>query len=93
MSIELDTNEIAAKLSFLIGRTVLLKSEDGASCVSSIESFRVMNKPIPMIDVYYSGLGIQHITTSRKFNEVMIVNEQGGIEPLGEIVDRLGIYF
>ena len=93
MNIEIDTNEIAAKLSFLIGRTVLLKSEDGASCVSSVESLRVMNKPILMIDVYYSGLGIQHITTSKKFNEVMIVNERGGLEPLGKITDNLGIVF
>ena len=93
MSIEIDTNEIAAKLSFLIGRTVLLKSADGASCVSTVDSLRVMNSPIPMIDVYYSGLGIQHITTSRKFSEIMLVDENGGLEPLGKITENLGIVF
>lgn len=91
--IEIDTREVASKLSFLLGKTVLLRAEDGSSCATTVDSIRVFGNPIPMVDIHYNGLGIQHITKSEKFSDIMILDEYGNLEPLGEIVDRLGIYF
>lgn len=93
MTTEIDTNEIVMKLSFLIGKTILLKAKDGSSCATSIESIRVGDKPAPMVDIHYSGLGVQHLTSSKVFNDIMLVMENGGLQPLGKITDNLGIIF
>ena len=91
--IEIDTREVALKLSFLVGKTVLLRATDGSSCATTIDSIQVFGNPVPMVDIYYNGLGLQHITKTEKFGDIMLLDENGNLEPLGEIVDRLGIYF
>ena len=92
-TIEIDTREVALKLSFLVGKTVLLRASDGSSCATTIDSIRVFANPVPMVDIYYNGLGLQHITKTEKFWDIMLLDENGNLESLGEIVDRLGIYF
>ena len=91
--IEIDTREVAAKLSFLVGKTVLLRASDGSSCATTVDSIRVYGTPSPMVDIYYNGLGIQHITKTEKFGDIMLLNENGGLESLGKITDNLGIVF
>lgn len=91
--IEIDTREVALKLSFLVGKTVLIRASDGSSCATTVDSIRVYGTPSPMVDIYYNGLGLQHIVKTEKFGDIMLLDENGGLESLGEIVDRLGIYF
>lgn len=91
--VEIDTGEVALKLSFLVGKTVLIRTSDGSSCATTIDSIRVFGNPVPMVDIYYNGLGLQHITKTEKFGDIMLLDEDGNLESLGEIVDRLGIYF
>ena len=91
--VEIDTNELAMKLSFLVGRTVLLKYADGSSGVTMVHSIRVQTEPEKMVDIYYDGIGMQHITSSKKFNDIMLVNDHGGLTPLGKVTDDLGIVF
>ena len=91
--IEIDTREVALKLSFLVGKTVLIRASDGSSCATTVDSIRVYGNPVPMVDIYYNGLGLQHIVKTKKFGDIMLLDENGNLESLGEIVDRLGIYF
>lgn len=93
MSIEIDTNEVAAKLSFLIGKTVLFRDSSGATCATLVNSIKVESKPgVNMVSLYY-GLGIEHLTSSEDFKNIMLMNEQGCLESLGKITDNLGIVF
>ena len=91
--VEIDTREVALKLSFLVGKTVLLRASDGSSCATTIDSIRAYGNPVPMVDIYYNGLGLQHITKTEKFGDIMLLDEDGNLETLGAIVDRLGTYF
>ena len=91
--IEIDTREVALKLSFLVGKTVLIRATDGSSCATTVDSIRAYGNPVPMVDIYYNGLGLQHITNTEKFGDIMLLDENGGLESLGKITDNLGIVF
>ena len=93
----IDTRETTMKLSFLIGRTILMRTANEDSCVATrIESIMAENTPgtegVPCVTIY-TNIGVKHINNSKSFNDIMLLDENGGLESLGEIVDRLGIYF
>lgn len=92
-TIENDTREVAAKLSFLVGKTVLFRDGHEDACTSTqILAVKVANGKSPIVSIY-TTVGIQNIDKSEKFGNIMLLDEDGGLESLGEIVDRLGIYF
>ena len=93
----IDTRETTMKLSFLIGRTILMRTANEDSCVATkVESIMAKNTPgtegVPCVTIY-TNIGVKHINNSKSFNDIMLLDENGGLESLGEIVDRLGIYF
>ena len=93
----IDTKETTMKLSFLIGRTILMRTANEDSCVATrVESIMAENTPgtdgVPCITIY-TNIGVKHINNSKSFNDIMLLDEDGNLESLGEIVDRLGIYF
>ena len=93
----IDTRETTMKLSFLIGRTILMRTANEDSCVATrIESIMTENTPgtegVPCVTIY-TNIGVKHINNSKSFNDIMLLDEDGNLESLGEIVDRLGIYF
>lgn len=95
--IVIDTRETTMKLSFLIGRTILMRTANEDSCVATrVESIMAENTPgtegVPCVTLY-TNIGVKHINNSKSFNDIMLLDEDGNLESLGEIVDRLGIYF
>lgn len=93
----IDTKETTMKLSFLIGRTILMRTANEDSCVATrVESIMAENTPgtegVPCVTIY-TNIGVKHINNSKSFNDIMLLDENGGLESLGEIVDKLGIYF
>ena len=95
--IVIDTRETTMKLSFLVGRTILMRTANEDSCVATrVESIMAENTPgtegVPCVTIY-TNIGVKHINNSKSFNDIMLLDEDGNLEPLGEIVDRLGIYF
>ena len=93
----IDTRETTMKLSFLIGRTILMRTANEDSCVATrVESIMAENTPgaegVPCVTIY-TNIGVKHINNSKSFNDIMLLDEDGNLESLGEIVDRLGIYF
>lgn len=93
----IDTKETTMKLSFLVGRTILMRTASEDSCVATrVESIMAENTPgtegVPCVTIY-TNIGVKHINNSKSFNDIMLLDEDGNIESLGEIVDRLGIYF
>ena len=96
--VEIDTREVTAKLSFLVGKTVLFREAYSDSCtatqvlaVKAENDARTSGKPKVFI---YTNVGrIQEIDSSSKFNEIMVVDEQGGLVSLGKTTDDLGIVF
>ena len=91
--VEIDTRDVAAKLSFLVGRTILFRDWKDDSCTATqVLAVTAINRESPIVSIY-TTVGIQHIDKSAKFGNIMLLDEDGGLESLGEIVDRLGIYF
>ena len=93
----IDTRETTMKLSFLIGKTILMRTANEDSCVATrVESIMAENTPgtegVPCVTIY-TNIGVKHINNSKSFNDIMLLDEDGSLEPLGEITDRLGIYF
>lgn len=97
--IEIDTREVASKLSFLVGRTILFRNgypDVDAVTASQVVAVKAENTPgtegYPIVHIY-TTVGIQNIDKSKKFGDIMLLDENGNLESLGEIVDRLGVYF
>ena len=93
----IDTRETTMKLCFLIGRTILMRTANEDSCVATkVDSIMAKNTPgtegVPCVTIY-TNIGVKHINNSKSFNDIMLLDEDGNLESLGEIVDRLGIYF
>ena len=93
----IDTRETTMKLCFLIGRTILMRTANEDSCVATkVDSIMAKNTPgtegVPCVTIY-TNIGVKYINNSKSFNDIMLLDEDGGLESLGKIVDRLGIYF
>ena len=100
MHIDIDTREVACKLSFLVGKVILFREvvdeSSDYTTATKVLAVRVENTPgtegFPIVHIY-TTVGIQNIDKSRKFNDIMLVNENGGLDSLGKITDNLGIVF
>ena len=97
--VAIDTREVAAKLSFLAGRTILFRNgypDVDAVTATQVVAVKAENTPgtegYPIVHVY-TTVGIQNIDKSKKLGDIMLLDEDGGLESLGKIADRLGIYF
>ena len=93
----IDTKETTMKLSFLIGRTILMRTANEDSCIATrVESIMAENTPgtegVPCVTIY-TNIAVKHINNSKTFNDIMLLNENGGLESLCKITDNLGIVF
>jgi hypothetical protein len=58
-----------------------------------VHSIKVENNPVNLVTFYY-GLGVQHVKRSSEFSNILLLDDSdGSVKSLGEIADRLGIYF
>ena len=91
--VEIDTREVASKLSFLVGRTILFRDGHGdATTASSVLAVKVENTPglngHPQVAIY-TTVGVLTITKSTEFNNIMLLDGKS----LGTCADEMGIYF
>lgn len=96
----IDTRDVAAKLSFLIGKTIAFR--DGysdATTTTQVLAVKAENTPglegYPKVSIY-THVGIQNIEKSKKFHDIMVWtenNECQELKSLGEITDEMGIHF
>ena len=93
----IDTRVIAAKLSFLVGKTILFRNGQGDSAtVTPVLAIRAENGPgiagRPCVSIY-TTVGVQTITDSSKFNDIMVLEPDGSLKLLGDYTDQMGIVF
>lgn len=93
--IEIDTREVAAKLSFLVGRTILFRNgHEDATTASSVLAVKAENTPglngHPQVAIY-TTVGVLTITKSTEFNNIMLPDDDG--KSVGTYADNMGIYF
>lgn len=95
--IEIDTKDVASKLSFLIGKTIMFR--DGlsdATIATGVHSLKAENTPgtegHPQI-VIYTAFGIRIVKNTRELNDIMVLDEDGSATSLGKYADEVGIYF
>ena len=91
-SVVIDVREVAARLSFLVGKTILFRNGYGdAATATQVVAVKAENTPVtcrPCVSIY-TTVGVQTITDSSKFNDIFLVGENGEMTPLG----NLGIVF
>ena len=100
MHIDIDTREVACKLSFLVGKVILFREvvddSSDSTTATNVLAVRVENTPgtegHPRV-VLYTNVGIRNMDSSKKFNDIMLVNDHGGLTPLGKVTDDFGIVF
>lgn len=92
--VEIDTKDVAAKLSFLVGRTILFRDgHEDATTASSVLAVKAENPPglngHPQVTIY-TTVGVLTITKSTEFNNIMLLDDSKSI---GTYADEMGIYF
>ena len=94
-TIEIDTREVASKLSFLVGRTILFRDgHEDATTASSVLAVKAENTPGEEENVHpqvaiYTTVGVLTITKSTEFNNIMLLDGKS----IGAYADNMGIYF
>ena len=96
MSIEkvyIDTKDVAAKLSFLVGRTILFRDGHLDACTAtSVLAVKVENTPgengHPQVAIC-TTVGVLTITKSSEFNDIMLLDGKS----IGTYADGMGICF
>ena len=102
MNIELnkvviDVRGVASRLAFLVGKTILFRNGHGDSAtVTPVLAVKVENLPEaegrPCVSIY-TTVGVQTITDSSKFNDIMYLESDGSLKLLGDYTDQMGIVF
>ena len=102
MNIELnkvviDVRGVASRLAFLVGKTILFRNGHGDSAtVTPVLAVKVENSPEaegrPSVSIY-TTVGVQTITDSDKFNDIMYLESDGSLKLLGDYTDQMGIVF
>jgi hypothetical protein len=74
-----------------------MRTANEDSCVATkVESIMAENTPgtegVPCVTIY-TNIGVKHINNSKSFNDIMLLDEDGGLESLGKVTDNLGIVF
>ena len=101
MSIEkvyIDTKDVAAKMSFLVGKTILFRDahEDAtiATSILAVKSENISGEKFGGSCVsFYTTVGVERFTNSRKFNNIMVLESDGSLKCLGDYTDQMGIVF
>ena len=95
--VTMDTREVAAKLSFLVGKTIAFR--DGyadATTATQVVAVKAENTPgtagYPQVSIY-THVGIQTITKSKQFGDLMVLETDGSLKSLGDYADAMGICF
>ena len=91
--IEIDTREVASKLSFLVGRTIKFRDgHEDATTAASVLAVKAENTPglngHPQVAIY-TTVGVLTITKSTEFNNIMLLDGKS----LETYADVMGIYF
>ena len=102
MNIELnkvviDVRGVASRLAFLVGKTILFRNGHGDSAtVTPVLAIKAENSPgeegRPCVSIY-TTVGVQTITDSSKFNDIMYLETDGSLKLLGDYTDQMGIVF
>ena len=95
--VTMDTREVAAKLSFLVGKTIAFR--DGyadATTATQVVAVKAENTPgtsgPPQVSIY-TNVGIQTITKSKQFGDLMLLENDGSLVSIGSYTDAMGICF
>ena len=93
----IDVRGVASKLAFLVGKTILFRNGVGDSAtVTPVLAIKVENSPEaegrPCVSIY-TTVGVQTITDSDKFNNIMVLEPDGSLKLLGDYTDQMGIVF
>lgn len=93
----MDTKEVAAKLSFLVGKTIAFR--DGysdATTTTQVIAVKAENTPgtegYPQVSIY-THVGIQTIRKAQQFGDLMVLETDGSLVSLGSYTDAMGIHF
>ena len=94
--VKIDCRDVASKLSFLVGKTILFR--DGYDACTATQVVAVKAENTPGTEGYacvsiYTGVGIERISDSDKFNNFMVLETDGSLKPLGNYTDNMGICF
>ena len=100
MSIErvyIDTKDVAAKLSFLVGKTILFRNGVGDSTTATpVLAVKAENgsgaEGRPCVSIY-TTVGVQTLTDSDKFNNIMVLETDGTLTNLGKYTTQMGVCF
>ena len=95
MSIErvyIDTKDVAAKLSFLVGKTVLFRNGVGdATTATPVLAVKAENESgteaSPRVSIY-TTVGVQTLTDSDKFNNIMVLPNVIALVALSSLVAK-----
>ena len=93
----IDVREVASKLAFLVGKTILFR--DGyadSATVTPVLAIKAENSPgtegRPGVSIY-TTVGVQTISNSNQFNNIMVLESDGSLKLLGDYTDQMGIVF
>lgn len=100
MSIErfyIDTKDVAVKLSFLVGKTILFRNGVGdATTATPVLAVKAENEPgtegRPRVSIY-TTVGVQSITNTDQFNNIMVLETDGTLTNLGKYTTQMGVCF
>lgn len=98
----IDTRDVAAKLSFLVGKTITFRNgypDDDAVTTTQVIAVKAENTPglegYPKVSIY-THVGIRNIEKSKEFHDIMVWvenNECQELKSLGSITEEMGIHF
>jgi hypothetical protein len=95
--VEIDTKDVAAKLSFLIGKTILMRTAEGdASVAARVEAVMAENTPgtegHPVVSLY-TTIGVKRIANSSQFDDILVLESDNSFLRLRLHTDMEGIVF
>lgn len=94
----IDSREVASKLSFLVGRTILFREGRDDSCtatqVVAINAANILDSNGYYACVcIYTSIGTEKVVDSNEFNNIMVLEPDGTLTCLGNYTDNMGICF
>lgn len=95
--VRLDCQDVVAKLSFLVGRTILFRDGyDDACTATNVVGVKAENTAgangYPHISIY-TGVGVTTMKVAAHLRDIMVLEEDGSLTSLGEYTDAMGIVF
>ena len=98
-NVKIDCRVVVSRLSFLVGRTIMFRNgypDDDAVTAAQVVAVKAENTPgtegYPIVHLYTS-VGIQNITDSLEFDNIMVLDSDGSLKCLGDYAGDMGICF